>query len=68
VFQIFGLKIIEAYDNQLTSADIFEYANKFKIILKHKNEMNSKLYQFIIKRLIDNVLLASMLIVTISIQ
>jgi len=68
LFQILGLKIIEADDNQLTSDDIFKYAEVFKIILENKNKMKSSLYQFIIKRLIDNVLLASMPIVLINKQ
>lgn len=62
LFQILSLKIIEFDDYKLTPGEILEYAEKFKIILENKNKMNSNVYQFIIMRLIDNVLLASMLI------
>lgn len=59
-FQIFSLKIIEFDNHKLSSGDISEYAEKFKIILENKNKMEYNLYRFIIARLIDNVLLASM--------
>jgi len=68
LFQVLGLKIIEVDDNRLTSDDMFKYAEAFKIILENKSKMKSSLYQFIIKRLIDNVLLASMPIVLINKQ
>lgn len=59
-FQVFSLKIIEVDDYSLTLNDLMEYADKFKIILENKNKMNSILFKFIVTRLIDNVLLASM--------
>lgn len=62
LFQIFGLKIIEEDDYILTSNDLLEYAEEFKIILENKNKMNSSVYRFIVTRLIDNLLLASMLL------
>lgn len=57
---MFSLKIIEVDNNHLTSNDIFEYAEKFKIILNNKNKIDSSLYRFIVTRLIDNLLLGSM--------
>lgn len=60
MFQVFSLKIIEVDDNQLTSDEILEYAEKFKIILEKKDKMDSSVFRFIVTRLIDNVLLASM--------
>lgn len=59
-FQTFSLKIIEFENHKLSSDDISEYAEKFKIILENKNKMEYNLYRFIVARLIDNVLLASM--------
>lgn len=61
-FQIFSLKIIQVDDHyQLTSNDMFNFAEKFKIVLENKTKMNSALYKFIVTRLIDNVLIASVL-------
>lgn len=61
-FQILSLKIIQVDDHQqLTSYDMFNYAEKFKIVLENKTKMNSALYKFIVTRLIDNVFIASML-------
>jgi len=60
-FQIFSLKIIEVDNHKLSLDDILEYCVRFKVILENKNKMESNLYRFIITRLIDNVLLASML-------
>ncbi|XP_025191924.1 codanin-1 isoform X1 [Melanaphis sacchari] len=56
---IFSLKIIEVDNHKLSSDDIAEYSEKFKIVLENKNKMESNLYRFIIARLIDNVLLAT---------
>lgn len=60
---MFSLKIIEVENYRLTPDDIFEYAEKFKIILNNKNKIDSSLYRFIVTRLIDNLLLASVLII-----
>lgn len=60
IFQVFSLKVIEDDDYYLNLDDMFVYAEKFKVILENKNKMNSPLYKFIVTRLIDNVLLASM--------
>lgn len=57
---MFSLKIIEVDNHKLSLDDISEYSERFKIILENKNQMESNLYRFIITRLIDNVLLASM--------
>lgn len=58
---MFSLKFIEVDDNQLTSDEILEYAEKFKIILEKKDKMDSAVFRFIVTRLIDTVFLASML-------
>jgi len=57
---MFSLKIIEADNHKLSLDDILDYSERFKIILENKNKMEFNLYRFIITRLIDNVLLASM--------
>jgi len=57
---MFSLKIIEVDGHKLSLDDISEYSERFKIILENKNKMEFNLYRFIITRLIDNVLLASM--------
>lgn len=57
---MFSLKIIEVDNHKLSLDDISEYSERFKIILENKNQMESNLYRFIITRLIDNILLASM--------
>lgn len=59
---MFSLKVIEVDDYDLTLIDLMEYAEEFKIILEHKNKMILNQFKFIVTRLIDNVLLASMLI------
>jgi len=57
---MFSLKIIEVDNHKLSLDDISEYSERFKIILENKNNMELNLYRFIITRLIDNLLLASM--------
>lgn len=63
---MFSLKMIEAGDYKLTSDDLFEYSEQFKIILENKNKINYSLYKFIIVRLVDNILLTSMQIFMIN--
>lgn len=63
---MFSLKMIDLADNKLTSKDLFEFSEKFKVILENKNKINYSLYKFIIGRLIDNVFLTSMLIFRIN--
>ncbi|XP_050528822.1 codanin-1 [Daktulosphaira vitifoliae] len=56
---IFSLKIIEAEGYQLTSEDLSNYSEKFKIIIENKKNIDPAVFRFIITRLIDNVLLAT---------
>lgn len=57
---------MEVNDYKLTSDDLFEYSEQFKIILDNKNKIHYPLYKFIIVRLVDNILLTSMQIFMIN--
>lgn len=56
---------MESDGYQLTLDDLFDYAEEFKVVLENKSKMDSPVFKFIVTRLIDNLLLTSMLCIVV---